>query len=337
MIKIIQNSTRITRRLTKITTTTRTTTNSGISLSRSNNNSNGVYVSSFSSNTVGLNNNNINKRFYSTSDSTTTTTEPNECILERLTGQDEGISVISFNRGQVKNALGKNMMKQFRQHLNELRFCPTTRVVIIKSMVEGVFCSGADLKERAQMTPIEAAQFVHSLRTSFTELETLQMPTIGCVEGVALGGGTEIMLAMDFRVASKSAKMGLPETGLAIIPGAGGTQRLPRLIGIPRAKELIYTGAIIDSKRAFEIGLIQYETEKGEAFAKCLEIARQIIPKGPVAIRMAKQAIDKGMNVDIASGMVIEQASYAQVIPTKDRIEGLTAFKEKRKPVYKGE
>ncbi|KAN0024174.1 hypothetical protein ACTFIV_008574 [Dictyostelium citrinum] len=163
------------------------------------------------------------------------------------------------------------------------------------------------------------------------------MPTIAAIEGVAVGGGTEMVLACDFRIASKSSKMGLPETGLAIIPGAGGTQRLPRLIGIPRAKELIFTGAILDSKRALEIGLVQYETEKGEAFDKAIEIAKQILPKGPIAIRMAKQAIDRGMNVDQASGMIIEQASYAQVIPTKDRIEGLTAFKEKRKPIYKGE
>ncbi|KAN0019556.1 hypothetical protein ACTFIU_002772 [Dictyostelium citrinum] len=266
-----------------------------------------------------------------------TTETPQECILERLDGDNKGISVISFNRGHVKNALGKNLMNQFRSHLNELRFCPDTRVVIVRSLVDGVFCSGADLKERAQMSQIEASQFVHSLRSSFTELETLQMPTIAAIEGVAVGGGTEMVLACDFRIASKSSKMGLPETGLAIIPGAGGTQRLPRLIGIPRAKELIFTGAILDSKRALEIGLVQYETEKGEAFDKAIEIAKQILPKGPIAIRMAKQAIDRGMNVDQASGMIIEQASYAQVIPTKDRIEGLTAFKEKRKPIYKGE
>ncbi|EAL62715.1 enoyl-CoA hydratase/isomerase domain-containing protein [Dictyostelium discoideum AX4] len=294
------------------------------------------------SNSVKYNNVTSNNILFSTSSSLKfgrkfTTETQQECILERLEGENKGISVISFNRGHVKNALGKNLMNQFRSHLNELRFCPDTRVVIVRSLVDGVFCSGADLKERALMSQVEASQFVHSLRSSFTELETLQMPTIAAIEGVAVGGGTEMVLACDFRVASKSSKMGLPETGLAIIPGAGGTQRLPRLIGIPRAKELIFTGAILDSKRALEIGLVQYETEKGEAFDKAIEIAKQIIPKGPIAIRMAKQAIDRGMNVDQASGMIIEQASYAQVIPTKDRIEGLTAFKEKRKPIYKGE
>ncbi|KAM9974677.1 hypothetical protein ACTFIW_008139 [Dictyostelium discoideum] len=293
------------------------------------------------SNSVKYNNITSNNILFSTSSlkfgRKFTTETQQECILERLEGENKGISVISFNRGHVKNALGKNLMNQFRSHLNELRFCPDTRVVIVRSLVDGVFCSGADLKERALMSQVEASQFVHSLRSSFTELETLQMPTIAAIEGVAVGGGTEMVLACDFRVASKSSKMGLPETGLAIIPGAGGTQRLPRLIGIPRAKELIFTGAILDSKRALEIGLVQYETEKGEAFDKAIEIAKQIIPKGPIAIRMAKQAIDRGMNVDQASGMIIEQASYAQVIPTKDRIEGLTAFKEKRKPIYKGE
>ncbi|EGC31684.1 hypothetical protein DICPUDRAFT_39575 [Dictyostelium purpureum] len=299
-----------------------------------------IFKSKLNYNNIIFNNSQLlkskNIRFFTT-ETKTTTTVGQECILEKLTGENEGISVISFNRGHVKNALGKNLMQEFRQHLHELRFCTSTRVVILRSLVDGVFCSGADLKERAQMSQVEASQFVHSLRSSFTELETLQMPTIAAIEGAAMGGGTEMVLACDFRVASASSKMGLPETGLAIIPGAGGTQRLPRLIGIPRAKELIFTGAILDSKRALEIGLVQYATEKGEAFNKAIEIAKQILPKGPVAIRMAKQAIDKGMNVDISTGMVIEQASYAQVIPTKDRIEGLTAFREKRKPIYKGE
>eukprot|EP01133_Synstelium_polycarpum_P003797 gene3797-4378_t len=276
----------------------------------------------------------IVRRSYTTA---TTTAEPQECTLERLTGSDEGISVISFNRGAVKNAIGSTLLRQFKQHLNTLRFDQGARVVILRSLVPNTFSAGADLKERAMMSQKQASEFVYDLRSSFTELETMPMPTIAVIEGVALGGGMELAISCDFRVASKAAKLGLPETGLAIIPGAGGTQRLPRLIGPALAKELIFTGSIINSARALQIGLIQYETEADQSYEKSLEIARQIIPKGPVAIRMAKLAIDKGMNVDIATGMTIEQACYAQVIPTKDRTEGLTAFKEKRKPVYRGE
>eukprot|EP01132_Coremiostelium_polycephalum_P000829 gene829-1036_t len=279
----------------------------------------------------------LKRNKYSTDSNTTSTTKGTECILENLTGEDKGISVISFNRGAVKNAMGKNLIKEFRSHLSEIKFDPNARVVILRSLVDGVFSAGADLKERALMSQTEASQFVNELRSSFTELETLPIPTIASIEGVALGGGMELAISCDFRIVGKSAKMGLPETGLAIIPGAGGTQRLPRIIGQPRAKELIFTGAILNSTRALEIGLVEYETEKGESFTKSLELARQMLNKGPIAIKMAKIAIDKGMNMDITTGMYLEQQCYAQVIPTKDRIEGLTAFKEKRKPVYKGE
>ncbi|GAM22025.1 hypothetical protein SAMD00019534_052000 [Acytostelium subglobosum LB1] len=275
--------------------------------------------------------------------STTTTTGASsgsladECTLERLSGKDAGISVISFNRAPVKNAIGANLLKLFKSHLQTLRFDNTTRVVLLRSTVPGIFCAGADLKERAQMSQQQASEFVYDLRSSFTDLEVMPMPTIAVMEGAALGGGMEMAISCDFRVASKSSRMGLPETGLAIIPGAGGTQRLPRLIGPALAKELIFTGEILNSQRAKEIGLIQHETEPNEAYNKALELARLILPKGPIAIKVAKIAVDKGMNVDIATGMTIEQACYAQVIPTKDRTEGLTAFKEKRSPVYKGE
>ncbi|EFA85679.1 enoyl-CoA hydratase/isomerase domain-containing protein [Heterostelium album PN500] len=273
----------------------------------------------------------------STASSAASATVGDECTLERLEGADKGISVITFNRSAVKNAIGANLLRQFKSHLSTVRFDQETRVVILRSSVSGVFCAGADLKERAQMSQKQASEFVYDLRNSFTELEVLPQPTIAVIDGVALGGGLEMALSCDFRFASTASKLGLPETGLAIIPGAGGTQRLPRLIGPAAAKELIFTGAVINSKRALEIGLIQRETEPSETFNKAVEFARTILPKGPIAIRVAKIAIDKGMNVDIATGMSIEQACYAQVIPTKDRTEGLTAFKEKRPPVYKGE
>ncbi|KAJ3163106.1 hypothetical protein HDU86_002275 [Geranomyces michiganensis] len=258
-----------------------------------------------------------------------------ECIHERLTGPDAGISVINFNRPKAKNALGREFMKQFNQTLNELRFDENVRCVIVKSSVAGVFCAGADLKERATMAPVEVAAFVYGLRTAFGNLESLPIPTIAALDGAALGGGLEVALSTDIRVAGPGAKLGLPETRLAIIPGAGGTQRLPRLIGIPRAKELIFTARVLKSEEAEKIGLVNYAVE-GSAYDKALEIARSILTKGPVAVKAAKLAIDRGSQVDIASGLAFEQTCYAQVIPTEDRLEGLKAFREKRDPVYKG-
>lgn len=163
------------------------------------------------------------------------------------------------------------------------------------------------------------------------------MPTIAAIEGAALGGGLEMALSCDFRIAGAKALLGCPETSLAIIPGAGGTQRLPRLIGLSKAKELIYTSRRIGADAAEKIGLVDYAVDENEALTKALELAREILPNGPIGVRMAKEAITKGFEVDQATGMAIERACYAQVIPTKDRMEGLQAFREKRKPTYKGE
>ncbi len=210
-------------------------------------------------------------------------------------------------------------------------------MVIVRSCVDDIFCAGADLKERSTMPVEEVGPFVASLRSSFDELSSLPMPTISAIEGPALGGGLELALSCDFRIAGGNAILGLPETGLAIIPGAGGTQRLARLVGVSRAKELVFTGRRLDAQSAAAIGLVTKAVQPGAAFAEARELAKEIIPNGPVAIRVAKTAIDAGMQSDLATGMLIEQACYAQVIPTKDRLEGLAAFREKRKPSYQGE
>lgn len=229
------------------------------------------------------------------------------------------------------------MMVEFADALNAVRFDASVRAVIIRSSVDGVFCAGADLKERAQMNKAEVASFVYGLRSAFSGVAALPMPVIAAIEGVALGGGCELAISCDFRVAGEKAVFGLPETGLAIIPGAGGTQRLPRLIGVSRAKELIFTGRRVSAAEAQTMGLVDRVTPAGGAYEGALALAREILPRGPVAVRMAKAAIDRGMQADVATGMAIEEACYAQVIPTADRVEGLAAFREKRKPVYRGE
>ena len=258
-----------------------------------------------------------------------------EVSLQRLTGADAGIVMLTLNRPATKNALGKQLMHDFRAALTELQFDTSARVVIVNSAVPGGFCSGADLKERVAMSSTEVAAFVHGLRSAFTQLQNLPQPTIAAIDGAAFGGGLELALSCDLRVAGKDAKLGLTETALAIIPGAGGTQRMSRLIGASKAKELVFTARRLSSVDALAYGIVNHAVDS--AHAKALDIAREIVPNGPVALRMAKRAIDLGAQGDITSGMVVEELCYAQTIPTKDRLEGLAAFKEKRKPVYRGE
>ncbi|PKI39755.1 hypothetical protein CRG98_039800 [Punica granatum] len=187
------------------------------------------------------------------------------------------------------------------------------------------------------MTASEVHSYVNLLRSTFGSLEELYIPTIAVIEGAALGGGLELALSCDLRICGEDAILGLPETGLAIIPGAGGTQRLPRLVGKAVAKELIFTGQRISGRDAKSIGLVNHCVPAGEARVKALEIAREIIEKGPLAIQMAKRAINMGIEVDMTLGLELEEECYERLLDTKDRLEGLAAFAEKRKPRYKGE
>ena len=164
----------------------------------------------------------------------------------------------------------------------------------------------------------------------------MDKPVIAAINGVALGGGTELALACDLRVAAAEATMGFTETRLAIIPGAGGTQRLPRLVGVGTAKELIYTGRQLSAQEAREIGLVNRIAEADKLMDVCFELAEEISKAGPIAVAQAKSAINKGLNMDLHSGLAIEASAYEVCIPTEDRLEGLQAFKEKRKPIYKG-
>jgi len=209
--------------------------------------------------------------------------------------------------------------------------------VILRSSTPGMFCAGADLKERKTMSEPEVKEFVRKLRSTFSGLEAMACPTISIVDGPALGGGCELALCTDFRVSTRGAIFGLPETGLAIIPGAGGTQRLPRLIGVAKAKELIFTGDRLSADEAQSIGLANYVEEDFEkATEKALSLADKIGEKGPIAIRAAKRAIQYGIDLDLEAGLALEDECYKMIIDTEDRLEGLKAFSEKRKPVYQG-
>jgi enoyl-CoA hydratase/carnithine racemase len=234
------------------------------------------------------------------------------------------------------NCLNFDLLFALKDAVEALQFDDKIRCVIITGAGEKAFCAGADLKERATLPPEKVKQFILTIRNLLTSIQNLKMPVISAVNGIALGGGTEVALASDIRIASQTASMGLTETRLAIIPGGGGTQRLPRIIGVAKAKELIFTGRRVDAEEALDIGLVNAVAKPEKLMDTCLEMAAMIAETGPIAVEMAKYAIDKGIETDLATGLAIESNAYRVTIPTEDRMEGLTAFREKRKPVYKG-
>lgn len=264
-----------------------------------------------------------------------------EVQLERCDGDKSGIAIIGFNRPLAKNAISVKFLQLMMETIESLKHDKSVKAVILRSLVPGIFCAGADLKERAKMSPSDVGPFVSKLRAMVSGLNNLPAPVIAALDGAALGGGLEIALACDMRIAASSAKMGLVEAKLAILPGAGGSQRLPRLIGVSMAKELIFTGRVLDGNAAYNIGLVNHVVDQNKdgdaAFHRAIELAEEISSNGPVAVRMAKLAINYGSEVDLATGLAFEETCYAQVIPTKDRLEGLQAFKEKRPPKYIGE
>ncbi|CAG9854226.1 unnamed protein product [Phyllotreta striolata] len=261
-------------------------------------------------------------------------------IYEQLTGERKGISLIGFNRPKQRNALSKELVENLNNIVDQVACDDSNRVVVLHSLVAKTFCSGADLKERLGMDQQEVHHFVKKLRGLSHKIYSLPVPVIAAIDGVALGGGLELALSSDIRVAADNVKLGLVETKLAIIPGAGGTQFLPRIINPSVAKELIYTASIFGGKEAEKMGLINHLVEQNgdgnAAYLKSLEIAQRILPNGPVAVKMAKQAINRGMQVDIGEGLALEEVCYSKVIPTNDRLEGLQAFSEKRTPIYTG-
>lgn len=256
-------------------------------------------------------------------------------VTVKAHSQGSKISELVLERHEGKNAFSTGMIESFEKAVLSVKNDSDIRVLVVHSTVEKVFCAGADLKERLSMPEDQVAPFVSRLRNAFDSLAQLPIPTIASIDGVALGGGLELALACDIRVASAKATLGLPETNLAIIPGAGGTQRLPRVVGVSTAKQLIFTGARLNGTEAEKIGLVN-EVVADSALPRALEIANMIVDKGPVALRMAKKAIDEGISVPLSSALEVEKNCYAQVVPTKDRVEGLKSFTEKRKPVYVG-
>lgn len=252
--------------------------------------------------------------------------------------RDGHIGIITLNRPDELNALNYDTLERLGEMLDQVRLDQKeTRVLIVKAQGRA-FCAGADLKERRTLTEQQVRRNVRKIRDVFTALERLPQPTIAMINGFAFGGGFELALACDFRFAVEEAKMGLTEVSLGIIPGAGGTQRLSRLIGPSLAKELILTARRISAKDAYELGFLNgVAADHDELEARAFGLAREILANAPLAVYQAKAAIDRGASVDLQTGLDIETMCYEVIIPTQDRLEALEAFREKRKPVFKGE
>jgi methylglutaconyl-CoA hydratase len=256
-------------------------------------------------------------------------------LVERF--EDGKIVHLALNRHDGKNSFSKQMLADFTAAVAEVQQDKNVRAVVLKSTVDKVFCAGADLKERATMPDSEVAPFVAKLRSMINQVSKIPVPVIAAIDGAALGGGLELALACDIRIAGEKALLGLTETALGIIPGAGGTQRLPRVVGLAKAKQLIFTAARLNSKQAAAIGLVGESVEGRPSAERAHEIALEIAEKGPIAIRMAKKALDEGMQLPLQEALdKVETECYGGVVNTADRKEGLLAFKEKRKPNYQG-
>ncbi|MFC0473723.1 enoyl-CoA hydratase [Halalkalibacter kiskunsagensis] len=249
----------------------------------------------------------------------------------------KGVILATLNRPDQANALSLQLLRELNDFLSSIENATNVRVVIFTGASDRVFCAGADLKERNEMDEKEVRFAVQKIRMTINRVAALKIPTIAAMNGSALGGGLELALACDLRIGCSTADYGLPETSLAIIPGAGGTQRLSRLIGTGKAKEMIYTASRISGTEAKEVKLVEHVETQDGVLKKAFELADLIANNGPIAIRQAKYAIDLGLEVDMQTALTIERNAYEKIISTRDRQEGLLAFHEKRKPTYKGE
>ena len=247
------------------------------------------------------------------------------------------IATVTLNRAEAMNAFNYDMLVELGNIADELRTNSEVRVVVITASGDKAFSVGADLKERRTLTEAQVRRNVFKIGDVFNRIATLPQPTIAAINGYAFGGGMELLLACDFRIAANEVKMGLTETSLAIIPGAGGTQRLPRIVGEAKAMELILTAKRFTAIEAYSWGLMTRLVEKpSQVLTEAYEFADEISKNGPLAVQQAKFAIRQGMSVDVQTGLQIERKAYEVIIPTEDRVEALVAFQEKRAPQFKG-
>jgi len=248
----------------------------------------------------------------------------------------DGIVTITFNRPKALNALNSNLLREFSHALDGIFESQAVRVLILTGAGDKSFVAGADITELATFDPLGAKAFAQMGHDTINKLQSLPIPVIAAVNGFALGGGTEIAIACDFIYASENASFGQPEINLGLIPGFGGTQRLPRLIGKNRAKELILTGKMLPAVDAKEMGLVNKVCSHDTLMDEVLKIAKTMASKGKVSLRAAKEAVNSGMDVDLKTGCMYEIDAFALCMASEDSKEGTSAFLQKRKPEFKG-
>ena len=252
--------------------------------------------------------------------------------MGQVTYKKEGsITILSIERPEALNALSREIVDEFDKIADEIEKDPDVRCVILYS--EKNFAAGADIKGMAECDEEGAKAF--SFASTFMKLERLQVPVIAAIEGYALGGGLELALTADIRIAAESAKMGFPEVTLGIFPGAGGTIRAPRICGEAFAKELIFTGDAVSADRALQMGLVNKVVEEGTTLEAAMKMAERIAKRGPIAVRMVKEVIREGVQEPhMGAAMEIETKAWPKLFATQDQKEGMRAFIEKRKPEY---
>lgn len=246
------------------------------------------------------------------------------------------IAILMINRPKALNALNGAALEDMSRALDELAQDPAVRVVVLTGAGDKAFVAGADISQMRDFTPQEARRFSQLGQAVMTKIENLPQPVIAAVNGFALGGGTEIAMACDIRLASTKAKFGQPEVTLGILAGFGGTQRLPRLVGSGRASEILFSGDMLDAEEAYRIGLVNRVCPPEKLLEEVLALARRIASRGPVAVQLTKSAIQKGRNLDIISGQAYEAEVFAKTFSTEDQKEGCTAFLDKRKAEFRG-
>jgi enoyl-CoA hydratase len=252
-----------------------------------------------------------------------------------LYDKEEGVGEVTINRPDALNALNHSVYAELCALFGEIEEDSDVQVVIITGSGEKAFVAGADIAAMQPLNSTNVRGFINVCRKAFDSISGLSKPVIAAINGFALGGGCELAMCCDLRVASESARFGQPEIGLGIIPGGGGTQRLSRLVGETRAKELVYTGDIIDAHTAYTIGLVNRVVPPNDLMSETRSLARKMLTKSSVILALAKKAISGGLNVDLPSGLDLEAECFALCFSTEDQKEGMSAFLEKRKPVFK--
>ena len=250
--------------------------------------------------------------------------------------KSEGIATITLNRPEALNAFSKEVVEEILRALEDVKSDENVRVVVLTGAGEKAFSAGADIKAMVGMTALKARELSLMGESLCLALENLEKPVVAAINGYALGGGLEVAMACDLRIASENARMGQTEVNIGLIPGWGGTQRLTRLVGMTKAKELVFTGKMFDARTAEQLGIVNIVTSADKFKETVRQFALELASKPPVALKVAKALINKGANISLDSALALEREGFGVVASSEDLKEGVSAFTEKRKPVFKG-